>query len=136
MKNAGGQTVVHNKLPQPRHDNNHSTCNKASKSWRSDVPIILPGWAHHTGGSRSKPTVHPVPGTPGRLWVPQQHATDAQMSPTHRHGSGGHGCESSTIPQNLFTRRAKMRQCVPQSFPTRISGRSPCKEVQIQSPTE
>ena len=28
------------------------------KSWRSDAPIILPGWECHTGGSRSKPTVH------------------------------------------------------------------------------
>ena len=44
------------------HDNNnHCTSKHASKSWRSDVPIILPGWEHHTGGSRSKPTVHPCP---------------------------------------------------------------------------
>ena len=34
---------------------NHST---TRKSWRSDTPIILPGWECHTGGSRSKPTVH------------------------------------------------------------------------------
>ena len=34
---------------------NHST---TRKSWRSDAPIILPGWEYHTGGSRSKPTVH------------------------------------------------------------------------------
>ena len=34
---------------------NHST---TRKSWRSDAPIILPGWECHTGGSRSKPTVH------------------------------------------------------------------------------
>ena len=34
---------------------NHST---TRKSWRSDAPIILLGWECHTGGSRSKPTVH------------------------------------------------------------------------------
>ena len=32
-----------------------------AKSWRFDAPIILPGWEHHTGGSRSTPTVHPCP---------------------------------------------------------------------------
>ena len=37
---------------------NHSTITTTTKSWRSDVPIILPGWECHTGGSRSKPTVH------------------------------------------------------------------------------
>ena len=42
-----------------RHDNNHSTCNNASKSWPSDVPIIMPGWEHHMGGVRSEPTVNP-----------------------------------------------------------------------------
>ena len=31
----------------------------AHKSWRSDVPIFLPGLGRHTGGSPSKPTVHP-----------------------------------------------------------------------------
>ena len=41
--------------------NNHSTSNHANKSWHSHIPIILPGWAHHTGGSRSIPTVHPCP---------------------------------------------------------------------------
>ena len=39
-------------------------------------------------------------------------------------------------PSDLFKGRAKMRQCVSQSFPPRISGRSPCKVVQIQSLTE
>ena len=34
---------------------NHST---TRKRWRSDAPIILPGRECHTGGSRSKPTVH------------------------------------------------------------------------------
>ena len=33
--------------------------NRARKSWRSDVLIILPGWKRHTGGSWSIPTVHP-----------------------------------------------------------------------------
>ena len=33
--------------------------NHAHKSWRTDVPIILPGWRRLTGGSQSIPTVHP-----------------------------------------------------------------------------
>ena len=69
-----------------RHDSNHSTCNNASKSWRSDVPIILLGWEHHTGGSRSKPTVHPclvLQGGCGLLT--QQFSTDAPTSPTLQH---------------------------------------------------
>ena len=32
---------------------------RAHKSWRSDVPIILPRWVHHAGGSQSTPTAHP-----------------------------------------------------------------------------
>ena len=38
----------------------HSTSSNphVHKSWRSDAPIILPGWECHNGGSRSKPTVH------------------------------------------------------------------------------
>ena len=35
-----------------------TTQRNVSKSWRSDVPVILPGWEHHMGGSRSTPTVH------------------------------------------------------------------------------
>ena len=30
---------------------------RKQKSWRSDAPIILPGWEHHTGGSRLTPAV-------------------------------------------------------------------------------
>ena len=60
---------------------NHST---TRKSWRSDAPIILPGWECHTGGSRSKPTVHrcrPKTGGCGLL-------TRTQDEPTKQHGSG------------------------------------------------
>ena len=60
---------------------NHST---TRKSWRSDAPIILPGWEYHTGGSRSKPTVHrcrPKTGGCGLL-------TRTQNEPTKQHGSG------------------------------------------------
>ena len=60
---------------------NHST---TRKSWRSDAPIILPGWEYHTGGSRSKPTVHrcrPKTGGCGLL-------ARTQNEPTKQHGSG------------------------------------------------
>ena len=40
-------------------NNVHNHANNARKSWSSEVPIILPGWEHHTAGSRSIPTVHP-----------------------------------------------------------------------------
>ena len=49
-----------------------------TKSWRSDAPIILPGWEHHTGGSGLTPTVHPCPlrrGGCGWLVTATQHLT-------------------------------------------------------------
>ena len=45
---------------------NHST---TRKSWRSDAPIILPGWECHTGGFPVKTHSTPVPSKDGRLWV-------------------------------------------------------------------
>ena len=42
------------------------------QSWRSDTLIILPGWECHTGGSRSKPTVHRCSQSGRRLWVARQ----------------------------------------------------------------
>ena len=57
---------------------NHST---TRKSWRSDAPIILPGWECHTGGSRSKPTVHrcrPKTGGCGLLTRTQDEPTKQQ----------------------------------------------------------
>ena len=68
---------------------NHST---TRKSWRSDAPIILPGWEYHTGGSRSKPTVHrcrPKTGGCGLL-------TRTQNEPTKQHGSGVENQQSGT----------------------------------------
>ena len=83
---------------------NHST---TRKSWRSDAPIILPGWEYHTGGSRSKPTVHrcrPKTGGCGLL-------TRTQNEPTKQHGSGvenQHGSGASvSVPQP-----ASSAQCV------------------------
>ena len=82
-----------------RHDINHSTCNNASKSWRSDVPIILPGWEHHNGGSWSKPTVHPCLVRQGGCGLlTQEFLTNAQMSPTLRRGSGA---TVATVPRSL-----------------------------------
>ena len=71
---------------------NHST---TRKSWRSDAPIILPGWEYHTGGSRSKPTVHrcrPKTGGCGLL-------TRTQNEPTTQHGSG---VENQQFLSDLF----------------------------------
>ena len=63
------------------HDNNnHRTSKHASKSWRSDG---LPGWEHHTGGSRSKPTVHPCPHRWGGCGL-FTNSTTQRMSPRKR----------------------------------------------------
>ena len=48
------------------------TTTTTTKSWRSDTLIILPGWEYHTGGSRSKPTVHRCSQSGRRLWVARQ----------------------------------------------------------------
>ena len=61
-KTAGRHTKLTVKRPPPyTSDSNHlhNHANRARKSWRSDVSIILPGQRRHTGGSRSIPTVHP-----------------------------------------------------------------------------
>ena len=53
----------------------HASTDHAHKRWRSDVPIILPAWPI--------PTVHPLPGPPGRLWVAHHSTPPPQtMSPT------------------------------------------------------
>ena len=44
------------------------TTTTTTKSWRSDTLVILPGWECHTGGSRSKPTVHRCSQSGRRLW--------------------------------------------------------------------
>ena len=49
-----------------------TTTTTTTKSWRSDTLIILPGWECHTGGSRSKPTVHRCSQSGRRLWVARQ----------------------------------------------------------------
>ena len=63
-----------------------------TKSWRSDTLIILPGWECHTGGSRSKPTVHRCSQSGRRLWVARQvHNHEPNGSAAVRqcqHGSG------------------------------------------------
>ena len=51
-----------------------------TKSWRSDTLIILPGWECHTGGSRSKPTVHRCSQSGRRLWVARQVTTTSPMA--------------------------------------------------------
>ena len=68
------------------------TTTTTTKSWRSDTLIILPGWECHTGGSRSKPTVHRCSQSGRRLWVARQvHNHEPNGSVTVQqcqHGSG------------------------------------------------
>ena len=68
------------------------TTTTTTKSWRSDTLIILPGWECHTGGSRSKPTVHRCSQSGRRLWVARQvHNHEPNGSAAVRpcqHGSG------------------------------------------------
>ena len=69
---------------------NHST---TRKSWRSDAPIILPGWEYHTGGSRSKPTVHrcrPKTGGCGLLTRTQNEPTKTTSSQEWKSGAAEH----------------------------------------------
>ena len=56
------------------------TTTTTTKSWRSDTLIILPGWECHTGGSRSKPTVHRCSQSGRRLWVARQVTTTSPMA--------------------------------------------------------
>ena len=82
-----------------------------TKSWRSDTLIILPGWECHTGGSRSKPTVHRCSQRGRRLWVARQvhnhepnGSATMQQETVHQcqHGSGAvqiHSTMSSTLSQ-------------------------------------
>ena len=63
-----------------------TTTTTTTKSWRSDTLIVLPGWECHTGGSRSKPTVHRCSQRGRRLWVARQ---------VHKHEPNG----SATIQQ-------------------------------------
>ena len=128
--------------------------NHASISWRSDVHIILPGCGHHTGGSQSVPTVHPMLPKGRRLWV-------AQSTPT-RFITGIHLCtaldqspninmvaeplvaeskvasalwfNSSTFPQVSVHKTRKERETACVSVPTKRLGRR--LTFQIQSPTE
>ena len=74
-----------------------TTTTTQAKSWRSDTLIILPGWECHTGGSRSKPTVHRCSQSGRRLWVARQvHNHEPNGSaivqqyqvPQCQHGSG------------------------------------------------
>ena len=57
-----------------------TTTTTTTKSWRSDTLIILPGWECHTGGSRSKPTVHRCSQSGRRLWVARQVTTTSPMA--------------------------------------------------------
>ena len=57
------------------------TTTTTTKSWRSDTLIILPGWECHTGGSRSKPTVHRCSQSGRRLWVAQSTTTSPMAQP-------------------------------------------------------
>ena len=87
-----------------------TTTTTITKSWRSDTLIILPGWECHTGGSRSKPTVHRCSQSGRRLWVARQvhnHEPNGSAA-VHQcqHGSGAvqiHSTMSSTLSQTHST---------------------------------
>ena len=84
---CGSQTAKHHKTttPPPTDVTTSATPlakrKHASKNWRSDVPIILPGWGHHTGGPQSTPTVHP-----GGCWLGssqfKHHSTTRTQQPS------------------------------------------------------
>ena len=98
---------------------NHST---TRKSWRSDAPIILPGWEYHTGGSRSKPTVHrcrPKTGGCGLL-------TRTQNEPTKQHGSGVENQHSlhSGLPTTF---QHQMVHCHPRNSSIERLARAVCR---------
>ena len=104
---------------------NHST---TRKSWRSDAPIILPGWEYHTGGSRSKPTVHrcrPKTGGCGLLARTQNEPTKQHGSGVeNQHGSGvenQHGSGASVAVPQPARQPASSAQCVNKAM---ISSRS------------
>ena len=73
------------------------TTTTTTKSWRSDTLIILPGWECHTGGSRSKPTVHRCSQSGRRLWVARQ---------VHNHEPNGSAavqqCQQKKVLPGLF----------------------------------
>ena len=80
-RSAGRPWVARTTVQQQYSAETRQTTTQA-KSWRSDAPIILPGWEHHTRGSRLTPTVHPCPlrrGGCGWLVTATQHRSN--MSP-------------------------------------------------------
>ena len=77
-----------------------------TKSWRSDTLIILPGWECHTGGSRSKPTVHRCSQSGRRLWVARQ---------VHNHEPNGSAAVRQS--QHVWEMRSRTtRSRLPQTF--------------------
>ena len=87
--------------PHPRaHDHSlvftarHST----STSWRSDAPIILPGWEYHTRGSWLTSTV-PKCLYGGRLWMALTDCTKVHAATAH-----------SNMVAEQFIRSAAFRQ--------------------------
>ena len=97
-RGAGRHTTVTVKRPPPHTSNsNHlrNHANRARKSWRSDVPIILPGWERHTGGSRSIPTVHPC-------------GPEAVGSSNHKHIKSPNVKPYGTVKSRKFAQKKKI----------------------------
>ena len=135
-RSAGRQTLVCNKIPQP---DTTTTIPRATTQARAGA-LMFPSSCLDGSITRVGPGLNPQY---TRAW----YATEAVGCSLNRSHPMLKRAQLSNMvaeqrmrqihnPSDLFTRRAKMRQCVSQSFPTRISGRSPCKEVQIQTPTE
>ena len=77
----------------------HST----STSWRSDAPIILPGWEYHTRGSRLTSTV-PECLYGGRLWMAHLHHHRQHKSPRKTTAHSQHGSGARQIHQECSGR--------------------------------
>ena len=99
------------------------TTTTTTKSWRSDTFIILLGWECHTGGSRSKPTVHRCSQRGRRLWVARQvhnhepnGSATIQQETVHQcqHGSGAvqiHSTVSSTSSSDPQSDQSEQCRC-------------------------
>ena len=77
------------------------TTTTTTKSWRSDTLIILPGWECHTGGSRSKPTVHRCSQSGRRLWVARQ---------VHNHEPNGSAAVRQCQPKKKKKKKKDKKQ--------------------------
>ena len=81
LQGHSGRSLIDPSLQDTTRSHSTSSNPHVHRSWRSDAPIILPGWECHTGGSRSKPTVHRCrPKTGGCGLLAEHHTKRAQTT--------------------------------------------------------